>query len=134
MNFNFVLVANADLEDAKDITGVQDDIKPTTSSSTTDAERKFNMKKAGISMPVSGENLEDFIKKMIRFMAVTIPGFAVLGIMYGGVLLMTAYGNGDQIDKGKMMIRYSIYGLALTLLAYIIVSFVQIFVYNIETY
>lgn len=133
-NFNFVLVANADLQDAKEITGVQSDSKPTTSSSTTDTERKFNMKKSGMSMPVSGENLEDFIEKMIGFMAVTIPAIAVLGVMYGGVILMTAYGDSGRLDQGKMAIRYSLYGLAFMLLAYIIVSFVQTFVYNIDTY
>ncbi len=44
---------------------------------------------------------------------------------------MTAYGQDEQIQKGKSIILYSILGLIFTITSYAIVSFVQTIVYSV---
>lgn len=41
-------------------------------------------------------------------MAGAISLVAIIGVMVGGVTLMTAYGRDEQIQKGKAIIGYSL--------------------------
>lgn len=67
-------------------------------------------------------------------MAGVIALFAIVGIMVGGIILMTAYGQEEQIQKGKSVIGYSIMGLIFVILSYVIVSFVQTIIYDVDIY
>lgn len=49
---------------------------------------------------------------------------AVVFIIYAGVLMVTAGGNEDNINKGKTIILYSAVGIVIILLAWTIVNFV----------
>lgn len=98
-----------------------------------DGQRCYSMGDSNIT-PGKSETIEDYAKSIIKYMAGTISVFAILGIMVGGVILMTAYGKEEQLQKGKSIIWYSILGLVFTIWAYIIVTFVQAIIYNIDTY
>ena len=92
--------------------------------------RYFDLDKAGMDVGGS-KNIEDLAVTWINYMALFISVFAIIWIMIWGIVLMTAYGQEEQIQKGKSIILYSILGLIFTISAYIIVSFVQTIVYSV---
>ncbi len=49
-------------------------------------------------------SVEGLAGKLIGYMAGTISLVAIVGIMIGGVILMTAYGEDEKIQKGKAII------------------------------
>ena len=49
---------------------------------------------------------------------------AVIFILYGGFMWMTAAGNEDQVGKARQMITQAVVGLAVVFAAYIISNFV----------
>lgn len=101
----------------------------------TDWVRCFSLENADI-VPNNGQSttVEEFAGKLIDYMAGVIALFAIVGIMVGGIILMTAYGQEEQIQKGKSIIGYSIIGLIFVILSYVIVSFVQTIIYDIDIY
>jgi len=74
-------------------------------------------------------NLKDFALRIMKFLNLTIAASATLGIMVGGVVIMTAAGVDGQISFGKEILKYSLIGLAATLGAYVLVTFVQTVIY-----
>lgn len=50
---------------------------------------------------------------------------AVAVIMYGGFLLLTSTGDAAKVAKGRRVIIYAVVGLAVAILAYVIVNFVS---------
>lgn len=69
-------------------------------------------------------NLPQTIGQIIRAL-LSILGIVFMGyIIYAGQLWMTARGNEEQITKAKAIIRGSIVGLLIVMLAYAITAFV----------
>lgn len=64
-------------------------------------------------------------------MGATVGFFAILGVIIGGIILMTAFGQEEKLQTGKTIILYSLLGLVFTIGAYIIVSFVQSIIYSL---
>ena len=61
----------------------------------------------------------------------SVMGFlAVAMIIYGGFMLLTAQGDPARIKRGKDVVLYSVIGLILVMLAYVIVNFVMTNVTN----
>ena len=61
----------------------------------------------------------------------SVMGFlAVVMIIYGGFMLLTAQGDPARIKRGKDVVLYSVIGLILVMLAYAIVNFVMTNVTN----
>ena len=73
-----------------------------------------------------------FFEKIIGFMAAVIGSLSVLVMSYGGFTMLTS-GGGDspRYEKGKNMVKYSLIGLGVTLMAYILVTLVQLLVVSI---
>lgn len=66
------------------------------------------------------------IKEMISFAATYLisisGGIAVLFLIYGGVIYMTAGGSDERVQSAKKVMRNAIVGLVIVLLAFVIVS------------
>jgi hypothetical protein len=83
---------------------------------------------------IAGGERQNWIRKGINYifervigvLTASVGGISILVMSYGGFLIMT--GN---MDKGKLYVRYSIYGLAFALLSYILVMAVQILIKSI---
>ena len=101
------------------------------SESETSKQRKFKLGDAGM-VPGGSATVEEFAGKLIDYLAATISIVAIIGIMAGGVILMTAYGQDEQIQKGKSVILYSLLWLIFTISSYVIVSLVQSIIYSIK--
>jgi hypothetical protein len=50
---------------------------------------------------------------------------AILFIIYGGIMILTAYGNDEKVKKGRTTVQYAIVGLLISILAYAIVTIVS---------
>lgn len=66
-----------------------------------------------------------FLLETIDYMLMTIGTVAIGTIVVGGLMLMTAQGNENQLDKGKNAIKFALIGLVIAFSAYIISVFVQ---------
>jgi hypothetical protein len=60
------------------------------------------------------------IKLLMTFLGI----IAVVIILYGGFLWMTAAGNEDKVDQAKKLIVAAVIGLIVILSAYLIINFV----------
>lgn len=69
--------------------------------------------------------IESFAGKMIDYALGIMGSIAIILIIVGGFMFLTARGESSQIDKGKEIITYAIIGLVVAFLSYIIVLFVQ---------
>lgn len=49
---------------------------------------------------------------------------AVIMIIYGGFMWMTAAGNEERITKAKKILRFAIIGLSIILFSYVLVNFI----------
>lgn len=67
----------------------------------------------------------EIILKIIDMLVMIIGSVAVLVLIIGGLMLATASGNEQQIQKGKDAMKYAIAGLVVTFLSFITVTFVQ---------
>lgn len=65
---------------------------------------------------VLGQNIVDFLLKKLA------PVVAVLALVFGGFLILTARGNSQQISKGKQIIGAAVIGLAIAFGAWLIVD------------
>jgi len=72
-----------------------------------------------------------FFERAIGFMATVIGSLAVLTMTFGGFRIITSGGDETAQGKGKQLIKYSLVGLGVTLMAYILVTLVQLLVVSI---
>jgi hypothetical protein len=70
-------------------------------------------------------------ERIITFLAVTVGGLSVLVMSYGGLMILISAGDENQVTKGKGYIKYAAIGLVATLMAYILVTGVQILIRSI---
>jgi len=69
--------------------------------------------------------LVDIILPRFAVIAIGIIGsLALVFVMIGGIRLATAYGNEEDIEKGKKQVIYGVVGFILALLAFTIVQIV----------
>lgn len=101
-----------------------------TEDNSSVPSRTFPLSEAGIKTSQS-ESVEKLANNFIILMGSTVGFFAILGIIVGGIILMTAFWVEEKIQTGKTIILYSVLGLVFTLGAYIIVSFVQTIIYSL---
>lgn len=73
----------------------------------------------GASIPVQ------FILDLIDILALIIGSFSMLVIVVSGIMMITAAGNSETIDKAKSGLLYAIIGLVITFSSYIVTTFVQ---------
>ena len=72
-----------------------------------------------------------FFERIIGFLAAVIGSLAVLMLSVGGFLMLSSGGDETRYEKGKNYAKYSLIGLAITLLAYVLVSLVQLLIRSI---
>jgi len=68
--------------------------------------------------------LTDLIKSILQVILGFLGVIAVLIILWGGFIWMTAAGDDDKVSKAKQMIYSGIIGLVIIFAAYAIASFV----------
>jgi uncharacterized membrane protein len=59
---------------------------------------------------------------MVSYFLGFLGVLAVLLIIYGGVMYMTAAGEQGKIDKGKKVIMYAVIGIIIILLSFVVVQ------------
>ena len=82
---------------------------------------------AGLCLPSGSENaggVNDFILKIINLLLSLCAIIAVLFIVIGGFRYITSNGNEEGAKKGLAIVRDAAIGLAIIILAYIIVAVV----------
>jgi hypothetical protein len=67
-------------------------------------------------------NLRTLVLTMVNFFLLFLGLLAVLMIIYGGILYITAAGEQSKIDKGKKIIMYAIIGIIIILLSWALVN------------
>lgn len=72
-----------------------------------------------------------FFERIIGFMAAVIGSLAVLMASVGGFMIIYSGGNEETRGKGVNYVKYSLIGLAVTLLAYVMVTLVQLLISSI---
>lgn len=80
---------------------------------------------ANIELPSSQENdVRDMAVVIIKYLITFIGIIAVIIILYGGFIWMTAGGNDDRVTKAKNIIIAGVIGLIIVIAAFAIVNFV----------
>jgi hypothetical protein len=67
-------------------------------------------------------SLRSLVLTIVNFFLGFLGLLAVLMIIYGGVLYMTAAGEQGKIDKGKKIIMYAVIGIIIILLSFALVN------------
>lgn len=79
---------------------------------------------ANLDNPISYDTGLDLIGGLVKAFLGVIGALAILVIVYGGVLYITSAGNEESLKKAKGAVTGAVIGLAVALLAYVIVDFV----------
>lgn len=72
-----------------------------------------------------------FFERIIGFLAAIIGSLAVLMLSIGGFMMLSSGGDENMYNKGKGFAKYSLIGLTVTLLAYVLVTLVQLLISSI---
>ena len=67
-------------------------------------------------------SLRQLVLTFLNFFLGFLGLIAVIMVIYGGVLYVTAAGEQDKVDKGKKIIMYSVVGIVIILLAFALVN------------
>ena len=78
----------------------------------------------GQTAATAGQQLPILVGRIIRTLLGILGIIFVVLIVYAGFLWMTARGESDPVDKAKDIIKQSIIGLIIIMLAYAITGFV----------
>lgn len=117
---NTALAADTPQGESLDDPGFMFDLSVITHEDITGGEKQ-NWIRKGINY---------IFERVIGLLVASIGGFSILMMSYGGFLIITSAG-GPLYDKGKTIVKYSILGLTVALLAYILVTAVQILIKSI---
>lgn len=76
-----------------------------------------------ILVQTGGEgSLRVMIRNFLNFFLGFLGLLAVIMVIYGGVLYVTAAGEQEKVDKGKKIIMYAVVGIVIILLSFAIVN------------
>lgn len=67
-------------------------------------------------------HLFQLIQNIIEVLVTYLFPIAIAGIVYGGVMIMLAFGSPERVSKGKRAIQVAITGVLITLFAFTIVG------------
>lgn len=88
------------------------------------AQTTFSVESIGGQIGLGNADLKQVILNIIRWALGILTLTAVVFIMYGGYLWLTAAGNEQKVEKAKQVILQAVIGLVIVLLAWAIVYFV----------
>lgn len=69
-------------------------------------------------------NLQQLIVSILKYLMTFLGIIAVIIVLYGGFVWMTAGGNDDNVRRAKNIITAGIIGLAIVLASYAVVTFI----------
>ena len=64
---------------------------------------------------------------VLNFLLTIIGILAIIMLIIGGIMYLTAAGDEDQIDRGKKIVKYSLIGITIALAALVLVRQVAAF-------
>ncbi len=79
----------------------------------------------GIRNPLGDTKISDILTNIIQWLLGLVAMLALLALIVGGVRIMTAFGNEQQVAAGKKIILWAIIGLAVVLGAYAIITLIS---------
>lgn len=79
----------------------------------------------GTTFGLGTAGLESTVIKVVQWILGLLALIAVIFILYGGFIWMTAGGNEERVDSAKKTITAAVIGLVVVLLAWAIVIFVS---------
>lgn len=72
----------------------------------------------------TAKDIAKFIGQIVQSILSAIGAFALLMVVYGGILILTSHGNPEGISKGKKTITWAFIGVGVVLGSYALVSYV----------
>lgn len=90
----------------------------------------FSIESVGGQIGLGNADLKEVIYNIIRWALGILTLVAVVYMMYGGYVWLTAAGNEQRVEKAKQIILQAAIGLVIVLLAWAIVFFVAKTVFN----
>lgn len=74
---------------------------------------------------ISGQNtLSGILLNVMSWILWLAGAFALIYLIYGGILYITAAGNEEKTKAGKNAIVYAIIGIAIVVLSFVIVNWI----------
>ncbi len=104
-------------EDAFDIKTYHYDNNPTV-----------NLDDFGEFTPV--QTVGELASKILSFFMKVLGGIAILGVIAGGIMIMGGGFSEDTMENGKTLLLYSVIGVGVAMLAVVIVTLAQSFLYS----
>ena len=84
----------------------------------------ITIENVGSSLGLGSADLKQTVINVISFVLGLLGLIAVIMILYGGFIWLTAGGNEDKVDSAKKIISSAAIGLVVILVAWAIVNFV----------
>ncbi|MFC1662554.1 hypothetical protein ACFL04_00085 [Patescibacteria group bacterium] len=97
------------------------------------AQTSFSIEDIGSSVGLGSADLKDTVVNIIQWILGILALIAVVMVIYGGFIWLTASGDDAKIDKAKKIISAAIIGLIVVILAWAIVIFVAGTTANVTT-
>ena len=104
--------------------GPTDPTDPTAPAATTATATSFSVESIGSQVGLGNADLKETVLNIIRLVLGLMTLIAVVLIIYGGFVWLTAAGNEENVEKAKKIISAAVIGLIVILLAWAIVIFV----------
>jgi len=84
------------------------------------------VKAQGVAVPnpLEAESIPELAGDMIRGMLGVTGAIALFMLVWGGITWMTSGGNSNRVEQGKQTIVWSILGIIIIFMSYIILNFV----------
>lgn len=82
---------------------------------------------------LSKEDPRTIVGRIIKVFLGLLGAIALVLILYGGFMIMTAAGNDEKVETGKDILTYAVIGLIIILTAYSITTFVLENIYDATT-
>ena len=93
----------------------------------------FSIEQIGSQIGLGNADLKTTVLNIIRLVLGLMTLIAVVLIIYGGFVWLTAAGNEENVEKAKKIISAAVIGLIIILLAWAIVIFVARTTANVTT-
>ncbi|MEI7511306.1 MAG: hypothetical protein WCJ84_04080 [Candidatus Peregrinibacteria bacterium] len=128
--FSFLVMGNipvfaAATDPAKSSSGTTQNAAPAGREPAT-----ANLSQFGLGTNI--QSLETLSGRVISFFMAIVGGLSLLGVIIGGGMMMIGGAVESQLEQGKDVLTYSLIGLGVALLSYVITTFMQTIFYSIE--
>ena len=97
------------------------------------ASAAVTIENVGGSLGLGSADLKQTVLNIITFVLGLLGLIAVIMILYGGFIWLTAGGNEDKVDTAKRIISSAAIGLVIVLISWAIVNFVVRSTTNVTT-